>query len=222
MASSSKNVNFSKYEFIGLAREKLATEDFVRKFEKFRKENNIKISASNPALISFLSDYLGLPESIVKTYSKELILLIGDILTGRVKIRREDPGNYQGEPHIHVNNLANTVYMLYYKLSPATASRRMYELLEPYVVKALSGDEDAQSVLNLYFTPISSYNYREIVDELVKLVKTRFPELCKLSRSDFSLLCLKSSYLPISKKNNGSPADECTKYLMKCISEVCH
>lgn len=202
-------------------KEKLLTADFLNKLEEYRRRYRVKISVSDPRFISFLSGYLNLPEDEVKKYARQLIPLIGDILSRRVKLKSDEPSNVAGEPHIHVNTLANTLYLLLYKLSPATASKTMYSILEEHVVKALSGDGVALRVVDTFFSPVST-NYGTIVEHL-KLVLSERRELCSLRPKEFTLLCLKSSYLPVTKSlNSTSPADECTNLVLKAVSEVCH
>lgn len=199
-------------------KEKILTTDFLNSINEFRRQNKVKIAASDPHLIGFLSRYLGVPEEEVKKHLRQLIMLIGDVLSGRVKLRADDQPVKSGEPHIHANTLSNTLYFLLSKISPTRATKVMYEILEPYVVRALAGDPESLKAVDVFFSPVSSSNYRLVVEHF-KHVLSKHRELCGVS-ADFHLLCMKSAYLPVGKSAN-SPANECLSLVAKAASEVC-
>lgn len=205
-------------------KEKLLTTDFLNRLEDFRRKHNVKISVSDKRFVSFIAEYLNIPEEDVRKYASKLVPLVGDILSRRVKLKTEEPSTTvaSGEPHIHVNSLANTLYLLLYKLSPATASRTMYNILEKYVVNALSGDESALRVVDVFFSPVSVDNYKTVVEQL-KQVLSEHRELCSLGSKELAILCLKSSCLPVTKSMNAtSPVDNCVKLVSEAFSKVCH
>jgi len=166
----------------------LDSPNFKEVFRNAVSSRKVKLCTNCPDLKQFVAEQLGLSESIVEQYWKDVIFpKLREIYNRRDAI--SEKGVAFAFPIV---TLANVLYFLLYEQTEE-APKIMYEILEPYVVRCLNSmrRDDCEPV-RLFFSPVDSEN----VDSVLRLLAEILSKYPQLRVRDLDMICAVSAHLP--------------------------
>lgn len=194
-------------------KEKLLTVEF-RDLLKGKVKDGLRLYKSNPELVKLVSEYLDVPEHSLSPYWNKLFMLIMKIYYGKVRVKQTT-----NLLRVRVNTLANSLYFILYDVYGTEATKLMYNIIEPYLVPVLSGEEDFNKA-RLFFVPLSTQTLDGVINLFREIISSNKKVLCRIPLNLYYTICSQSSLLPSSSNGRGG-VEKCGRLIRKTYTEVC-
>ena len=197
---------------------KLKTEEFYNLLHS-KIEEGLKLYKGNPELLQLVSEFTGVPQDELRVIWSDVYRVVVDVFYKRVKVKKARSGGTR------LNTLANSIYFALYEKYEHKTPELMYSILEPYMVRALQGDDPkAVETARLFFLPISSDNVDQILALLREVMESNKEYFCNDTVIQaLDIVCSRSSSLPRSTGAGIGLKDTeyCIHNLKRIASEVC-
>jgi len=198
-------------------RKRVFSRDFASCFLPRVRSGQVGMYKRNPELLKLASECSRLSQEELSRVWDDVYRMLLDLYYGRARLEEA------GEARVSVSTVANAVFYALYNVLGHSAVSTMYSLLEPYLIPALSGDEESARRARLLFTPVDESNVDEVLSAFRELLKASRGVMCQAAR-DYEILCLVSRGLPRSVDGSAGGVKDmnyCLSRLREAVAEVC-